>query len=105
MGKICEDAHYNDVKGFLYADKKDVITKVFKKIANDYNIKTENRFIGLQFSNGDFLLLELISENDNICRIKKHKINITFEKILSYFKRFSFCMTYEKYLNKECLFE
>jgi hypothetical protein len=105
MEKICNSVQYNDIKGLIYADTKALKIDVFKKIADDYNIKIENEIIGLQFFNGQFLLIELIDENDGIYNIKRHKINISFEKIFSYFKRFSFCMTYEKYLNKECILE
>jgi len=105
MGKICRNAHYDDLEGLIYADKKDTTTNVFKKIADDHHIKIESEIIGLQFINGDFILLEYIDENNNIYNIKQHKLNITFEEILPYFKRFSFCITHKKYLDKECNFK
>ena len=98
--KLCQGVQYGDYKGKIFADRQDLIISVLEEIKTAKNIECNGKIIGLQFFNGNFKLVESLNKG---LEVKRYDINLTFDELFSYFKRFNFCITTEDYLDKDII--
>jgi len=109
--EICNPVQHNDFRGKIFAEGKDLVTiGVIKQIAKDFKINTNYYFFAIVFEEGKFYLLGT-KDKESLKReiiedVKKFKIEMNFEKFLSYFKRLNFCLSYnEKILEKNFILD